>query len=30
MLGSLAVALVLGLPNRYYDVTTAIYQLEQQ
>jgi iron(III) transport system permease protein len=30
MLGSFAVALVLGLPNRYYVVTTAIYQLVQQ
>ena len=30
MLGSFAVALVLGLPNRYYVVTTAIYQLLQQ
>src|ERR1043166_2936041 len=30
MLGSFAVALVLGLPNRYYVVTTAIYQLGQQ
>ena len=27
MLGSFAVALVLGPPNRYYVVTTAIYQL---
>jgi iron(III) transport system permease protein len=30
MLGSFAVALVLGLPDRYYVVTTAIYQLVQQ
>jgi iron(III) transport system permease protein len=30
MLGSFAVALVLGLPNRYYVITTAIYQLLQQ
>jgi iron(III) transport system permease protein len=30
MLGSFAVALVLGLPNRYYVITTAIYQLVQQ
>jgi iron(III) transport system permease protein len=30
MLGSFAVALVLGLPNRYYVITTAIYQLIQQ
>src|SRR5437868_12384943 len=30
MLGSFAAALVLGLPNRYYVVTTAIYQLTQQ
>ncbi|MBV8792032.1 MAG: iron ABC transporter permease [Pseudolabrys sp.] len=30
MLGSFAVALVLGSPNRYYVVTTAIYQLVQQ
>jgi iron(III) transport system permease protein len=30
MLGSFAVALVLGLPSRYYVVTTAIYQLVQQ
>ena len=30
MLGSFAAALVLGLPNRYYVVTTAIYQLVQQ
>src|SRR5207342_2887461 len=30
MLGSFAVALVLGLPNRYYVVTTAIYQMIQQ
>src|SRR6202166_1578106 len=30
MLGSFAVALVLGLPNRFYVVTTAIYQLVQQ
>ncbi|HVZ37374.1 MAG TPA: iron ABC transporter permease, partial [Polyangiaceae bacterium] len=30
MLGSFAVALVLGLPNRYYVITTAIYQLMQQ
>ena len=27
MLGSFAVALVLGLPDRYYVITTAIYQL---
>ena len=30
MLGSFAVALVLGLPSRYYVITTAIYQLVQQ
>src|SRR6266550_8370076 len=30
MLGSFAVALVLGLPNRFYVVTTAIYQMVQQ
>src|SRR5437588_205552 len=30
MLGSFAAALVLGLPNRYYVITTAIYQLTQQ
>ena len=30
MLGSFAVALVLGSPNRYYVITTAIYQLVQQ
>jgi iron(III) transport system permease protein len=30
MLGSFAVALVLGTPNRYYVITTAIYQLIQQ
>jgi iron(III) transport system permease protein len=30
MLGSFAAALVLGMPNRYYVVTTAIYQLVQQ
>jgi iron(III) transport system permease protein len=30
MLGSFAAALVLGLPNRYYVITTAIYQLVQQ
>ena len=30
MLGSFAVALVLGPPNRYYVITTAIYQLIQQ
>ncbi|MGE0749287.1 MAG: ABC transporter permease [Variibacter sp.] len=30
MLGSFAAALVLGSPNRYYVVTTAIYQLTQQ
>src|SRR4029079_6563981 len=30
MPGSFAVALVLGLPNRYYVITTAIYQLLQQ
>jgi iron(III) transport system permease protein len=30
MLGSFAVALVLGLPNRYYVITTAIYQMVQQ
>jgi iron(III) transport system permease protein len=30
MLGSFAVALVLGLPSRYYVLTTAIYQLVQQ
>ena len=30
MLGSFAAALVLGFPNRYYVVTTAIYQLTQQ
>src|SRR5438552_3888893 len=30
MLGSFAAALVLGLPDRYYVVTTAIYQLVQQ
>src|SRR6187401_1959961 len=30
MLGSFAVALVLGLPDRYYVITTAIYQLIQQ
>ena len=30
MLGSFAVALVLGTPNRYYVITTAIYQLVQQ
>ena len=29
MLGSFAVALVLGTPNRYYVITTAIYQLIQ-
>jgi iron(III) transport system permease protein len=30
MLGLFAVALVLGTPNRYYVITTAIYQLIQQ
>ena len=30
MLGSFAVALVLGTPSRYYVITTAIYQLVQQ
>ena len=30
MLGSFAAALVLGMPSRYYVVTTAIYQLIQQ
>src|SRR6059058_6025337 len=30
MLGSFAVALVLGLPNRFYVVTTAMYQLVSQ
>jgi len=30
MLGSFAVALVLGLPTRYYVITTAIYQMIQQ
>jgi iron(III) transport system permease protein len=30
MLGSFAAALVLGLPNRYYVITTAIYQMVQQ
>src|SRR5215472_11542299 len=30
MLGSFAVALVLGLPSRFYVITTAIYQLIQQ
>ncbi|MGE0525169.1 MAG: ABC transporter permease [Variibacter sp.] len=30
MLGSFAAALVLGSPNRFYVVTTAIYQLTQQ
>src|ERR1044071_9695043 len=30
MLGSFAAALVLGLPDRYYVVTTATYQLTQQ
>jgi iron(III) transport system permease protein len=30
MLGSFAAALVLGLPSRYYVITTAIYQLIQQ
>ncbi len=30
MLGSFAVALVLGTPNRFYVITTAIYQLTQQ
>jgi iron(III) transport system permease protein len=30
MLGSFSAALVLGLPNRYYVVTTAIYQLVSQ
>ena len=30
MLGSFAAALVLGLPSRYYVITTAIYQLVQQ
>ena len=30
MLGSFSVALVLGSPNRYYVITTAIYQLVQQ
>ncbi len=30
MLGSFAVALVLGLPSRYYVITTAIYQMVQQ
>ena len=30
MLGSFAVALVLGLPSRYYVITTAIYQFVQQ
>ena len=30
MLGSFAAALVLGTPNRYYVITTAIYQLVQQ
>jgi iron(III) transport system permease protein len=30
MLGSFSAALVLGLPNRFYVITTAIYQLVQQ
>ena len=30
MLGSFAAALVLGMPSRYYVITTAIYQLVQQ
>ncbi len=30
MLGSFAAALVLGLPSRFYVITTAIYQLTQQ
>lgn len=30
MLGSFSAALVLGLPNRYYVVTTAIYQMVSQ
>jgi iron(III) transport system permease protein len=30
MLGSFAAALVLGTPNRYYVITTAIYQMVQQ
>ncbi|MEA2892320.1 MAG: iron(III) transport system permease protein, partial [Bradyrhizobium sp.] len=30
MLGSFAAALVLGLPSRFYVITTAIYQLVQQ
>ena len=30
MLGSFSVALVLGTPNRFYVITTAIYQLTQQ
>lgn len=30
MLGSFSAALVLGLPNRYYVITTAIYQLVSQ
>ena len=30
MLGSFSAALVLGLPNRFYVVTTAIYQLVSQ
>src|SRR4051794_2138409 len=30
MLGSFAAALVLGMPSRYYVITTAIYQLIQQ
>src|SRR5207237_8640354 len=30
MLGSFSAALVLGLPARYYVITTAIYQLVQQ
>jgi iron(III) transport system permease protein len=30
MLGSFAAALVLGLPSRYYVITTAIYQMVQQ
>src|SRR5260370_29420299 len=29
MLGSFAASLVLGLPSRYYVITTAIYQLYQ-
>ena len=30
MLGSFSAALVLGLPNRFYVVTTAMYQFVQQ